>query len=225
MKLSAIKRVCMDAKQFCIYDEEDGTQWIGTQDAAYPVGGELFSEANIAEIFDLTPKQEEKVEVRRMDWETSDLICREDIVGVGMAKMAQGLQVYYVGTMMQTLAYRGRLYLVRAMDIKAAGVSDRGYLDYYMDEDDAGNPLVVISDGMIVAGVVRPLDREISKGMLGWMREYGQMIPGGKEVETFGAKDGGENRVDGQIGMEAALEEDCAEWADELSEVDEQDDE
>ena len=217
MKLSAIKRVCMDAKQFCIYDEEDGTQWIGTQNAAYPVGGELFSEANIAEIFDLTEKQSSKVEVRREMWETSYMRPVAKAVGIDRARMTPGLPVCYVGEMMQPLAYRGELYLVLVRDIKAAASNGREYLDYYMDEDAQGEPLVIISDGMLDAGVVRPLPVGMAEGVINWLRPYGELAPGASRREPFPAEDGEEDHADGQIGMAAALEEECAEWEKELS--------
>lgn len=202
MKLSAIKRVCLDAKQFCIYDDEGGRQWIGTKSAAYPVGGELFSEANIDEIFDLTPKQAEKVEVRREEWETSELCMRMDVAGLERARMLTGLPVYYLGMMMQPLEYREKLYLVLMRDIRAAAINGCEYMSYYMGEDARGKPLVIISDGMINAGVVRPVPKEISKGVLSWMREYAALEPEGSTREMTANEGAAADSADGQVGMD-----------------------
>ena len=57
MKLGAIKRCCVEEKEFYIYESDCGEQWIGTHTAAWPVEGDLkLTEGSIAAIFDLKPK-------------------------------------------------------------------------------------------------------------------------------------------------------------------------
>lgn len=68
MKLGAIKRCCIEEKEFYIYESDGGEQWIGTHTAAWPVEGDLkLTEGSIAAIFDLAPK-------RRRRWISS--LCR-----------------------------------------------------------------------------------------------------------------------------------------------------
>ena len=58
MKLGAIKRCCVEEKEFYIYESDCGEQWIGTHTAAWPVEGDLkLTEGSIAAIFDLKPKK------------------------------------------------------------------------------------------------------------------------------------------------------------------------
>ena len=64
MKLGAIKRCCVEEKEFYIYESDCGEQWIGTHTAAWPVEGDLkLTEGSIAAIFDLKPKKAAQMDV------------------------------------------------------------------------------------------------------------------------------------------------------------------
>ena len=64
MKLGAIKRCCIEEKEFYIYESDGGEQWIGTHTAAWPVEGDLkLTEGSIAAIFDLAPKKAAQMDI------------------------------------------------------------------------------------------------------------------------------------------------------------------
>ena len=64
MKLNAIKSVCTKAKQFILYTSRDGTaEYIGTEDAMYPIDGFSIEESSLESLFDLSGKTMEKVKI------------------------------------------------------------------------------------------------------------------------------------------------------------------
>lgn len=47
MKITKIKKLCVEACMCMIYDTNESRQWIGTQDAIYPVDGLKIDEQNV----------------------------------------------------------------------------------------------------------------------------------------------------------------------------------
>ena len=206
MKIAAIKRVCMDARQFYIFNDGYGRQWIGTQSAAYPSEGVTFTEGNIAEMFDLTEKQSKKVSVTCRPIELSSLFCRDNVIGLDYARMRPGLPFRYLDEMLLPLEYRGNLYVILEKMVKAAASNGREYLDYFMGQNERGEPLVFISDGMIAAGIIRPIPESTTRTVKGWLARYGALIPGGPVVVEFEKREE-KDELDGQIDMDEMLED------------------
>ena len=205
MKLSAIKRVCMDAKKFRIYVDRGCNQWIGTPNAAYPAEGITFTEGNIDEIFDLTEKQSGKVDVMCQMMEESGLLPEVYTVGVDVERMRPGLAFRYLDEMLLPLAYLGKVYIVQEKLIRAAASNGREYLGYFMAQNAKGDPLVFISDGLIAAGIVRPVPEGIAKEACAWLAEYGALTPGGSPLVEFEKDEDGE--CDGQMRLDDLQDE------------------
>lgn len=67
MKLSKVKKVCTDAQQLRVVDTlGEGnnlvSQWVGTQDALYPVEGLTVSEEMLQVLWELSPAQINAIE-------------------------------------------------------------------------------------------------------------------------------------------------------------------
>ena len=212
MKLSTIKRICVDAHQFKIYTDENGCQWIGSSNAAYLSGGIHFTAQNIAEIFDLTEKQCEKVSVEEVSMEESDLQPVTFAAGANWAMMRSGLPFLYLDEMLRPLNYRGKLYIVLEEMVRAAASNGGEYTNFYMGENRFGEPLIFLSDGMIVAGVLRPIPEETAKTCRAWLLEYGALELGEwKRTDEMPADDadepGGQISIDDMRDAEAEDED------------------
>lgn len=61
MKLSKVKKICTDAGQLCVMDAPGKNnlvyQWVGTQDAMYPVEGLHVDREMLVKLWECSPKQ------------------------------------------------------------------------------------------------------------------------------------------------------------------------
>lgn len=203
MKISAIKRVCMREQEFVIYEKAAGGQWIGTSSAAYPADGVTLTEGNIASIFDLTQKQCGKISVVSQRMEGSRVCPAERFVVDTLDRMLYGLSVHYEGGVLIPLGYRGQLYFLDELYVRAAECNGKEYRKYFMAENASGAPLVLISDGMLVAGVAEPEPPETARRVQAWLKSACMLTAA--DWTTPPASDA---QIGGQIGMSEAVQDD-----------------
>ena len=175
MKITRIKALCKEAKMVQILETGDMRQWIGTKGAIYPADGLTITRESLATLFDM-PDVNKVLEVTDGNAYQSDLnpiptICE-------WPQMGSGLPIVYMGRTLIPLGESGKLYLVRADMVKAAE-STEGYLIFRKAENMRGEPLVVIDNGMLCTGIIRPLPKETVQAVQRYMDSFSQMQPDG----------------------------------------------
>ena len=176
MKIQAIKKLCMGEKLCRVLTGMQGQQWIGGRDWMCRVDdGLLLTKDSIKGLFDLDTEQAEKLRIEEERLEDADLwpVLRRTMnpLAVGLIDLENmgGLEI---------LGHDGTVYIAEKRLIRAA-VDSADYREYLLAWDKTDNPLIVVRDGMIFAGVLRPLNRDVCEKILVNMRTIGEMNPGG----------------------------------------------
>ena len=176
MKIQAIRKLIMEQKECRILTGQQGQQWIGTKDAIFRVDDGLRIAADsIKGLFDLDQAQTEKLRITEEGLESADIW---PVMRRTMNTLEEHiLELNNMGGL-AILGHGGAVYLAEKRKIKAA-VDSADYREYLLAWDKQDNPLIVIRDGMIFAGVMRPLPRTVCKATLDHMRVIGGLEPGG----------------------------------------------
>ena len=204
MKVTRIKALCKDAGQAIIYND-NGRQYLGTHDAAYPVDNIEIQKTSIPTLF---------------DWPTALADMNVDVVG-----MPGSLMMPESGTIVD-IPFRdeGKLYPEMAIgnftlmsdrvskeilfvpeELIRAAEKTEGYQMFYRRENAKGEPLVIISDGMIVTGIVRPAMKKTAKRIAEAMICLAGLVPIGSPDPNEVRRE--ENQLTGQMTMEDAMKE------------------
>lgn len=174
MKLGAIKRCCIDAKEFYIYQDDGGEQWIGTHTAAWLVEGDLkLTEGSIAAIFDLAPKKAARMDIVTLLFDRGSRLYAAPMTEWDAQEL--GI-VEYLGERCLLLTCRGRMLAVDMAKVKAAR-SAEDYQGMKVSINTDGEPLVLVKDGMLTTAVILPESEDTVnaiRAMIGRMaRSYG----------------------------------------------------
>lgn len=180
MKIAAIKKLILAAKECYILTGQQGQQWIGTQKAIFRVDDGLRLRASsIKGLFDLDTEQESRTEIIEQEMEMADIWpmmrktqCKMDVCPLGINN--------YGGV--ELLSHGGRMYLCSVNAIKAA-VDTADYREYLLGYDRFHAPLIIVNDGMIFAGVIRPEQTDKCKFILKALEDWAQMIAAGTGVD------------------------------------------
>ena len=161
MKLNAIKQVCTRAKQFFIYNAANGQQWIGTQEVCYPVEGIRITEESVPCLFDLSEDKQEKMEVKTLPFEDGGLYPATR-AGTAQLMIEEGMiPLYFRGGLRKPLEWNRTLYMLEVDKLKAAESTD-GYVRFEAAENRQGETLVIVQDGFMVTGIMRPDPPEVT---------------------------------------------------------------
>ena len=156
MKLSAIKRCCLEKERFDIRNAENGEQWIGDGCSFWPVEGVKIEEAGVAELFDLTPKKAAECWIGETDvddWRFARVVRPEAETAL------KDLGAYWYGE----TTYRalkalnddfGLLFIPESALDPARGKDDFAYFARFHD---AGSVLVAVYRGLLCSALVSPL--------------------------------------------------------------------
>ncbi|MBQ8617626.1 MAG: hypothetical protein IJ418_08940 [Clostridia bacterium] len=208
MKITHIKKLCVEAHMCMIYDTDGNRQWIGTQDTIYPADELMLSVRNIATLFDM-PDAESRMEIGQEEIWRSELVpgdCEIDFELERWQELKCGIPIVYLGDKLYPLANEhGGILFVKADYVKPA-IRKNDYLVFKLTYNQFGHPLIVIGNGMETTGIVRPVPKKEAENLLDLLARYSQMQAAGSP-----AKDGGqyikpEKPEDGQIAMEEVEE-------------------
>lgn len=180
MKIAAIKRMCLGERMCRILTGQQGQQWIGTSRAIFRVDDGLrITQESIKGLFDLDQAQMDKLAISEQELELAPIwpMMRRD-----QNKMSEcPLRINNYGGV-ELLAHDGRMYMCSIDAIKAA--VDRGdYREYWLGYDRFNAPLIIVRDGLIFAGVIRPEPKAECEFILRAMEDWAQMIAAGMGVD------------------------------------------
>lgn len=180
MKIQAIKKLILAEKECYILTGQVGQQWIGTQKAIFRVDDGLkLRSSSIKGLFDLDTDQEARIEIIEQELEMASIWPM-------MRKSQNIMTVCPLGINnfggVELLAHGGRMYMCSVNAIKAA-VDTADYRKYMLGYDRFHAPLIIVNDGMIFAGVIRPEPTEKCKFILKALEDWAQMIAAGTGME------------------------------------------
>ena len=180
MKIQAIKKLILAEQQCSILTGQQGQQWIGTERAIFRVDDGLrITEDSIKGLFDLDQAQMGKLEIIEQDLELASIWPMMRRPQNQMTVCPLGINNYGG---VELLAHDGRMYMCSIDAIKAA--VDRGdYREYWLGYDRLHAPLIIVRDGLIFAGVIRPERTEKCKFILKVLEDWAQMIAEGTGVD------------------------------------------
>ena len=197
MKVAAIRQIVKEAGVCVVYTSQRGRQWIGTWDCMFLAEeGMKLSQDNVAGLLDFDEKEQKKIHFAEMALEGADLfpVPRRD-----QNEMTQmGLDIK-TGDTFTVLEFDGKTYLVNNKRIKGAAGSAE-YRRYFLGWNSLEEPLIVIDDGMVHAGVVLPQPADFVEEVQKTLRRVSFCRAGGWKPE--GPKDVEEEEEGEQIGME-----------------------
>lgn len=177
MKIQAIKKLCMQVQRCRILTGQQGQQWIGTRQWMCRIDeGLRIDTASIRGIFDLSDEQARKLQIEEERLETADLwpVLRRTMVPLTEApfRMKSG------GEDIIILGLNGVAYLLEQRFVRTA-VDNSDYRQYMLAWDQWENPLIIVNDGMIFAGVVKPYSKEAAEKALAELEAVGSCLAGG----------------------------------------------
>lgn len=206
MRFSQIKKLCKEDSECTIFEE--GThQWIGTRHAAYPVEDVDIDTSSIKTLFDW-PDVESDIGVG-MSALANSTLCPDGAVRFNYApnkwpKLEQGMPVMVAGEWINPLVHSGGVMFVREDRVKPARRKHE-YADFRLAYNRQMEPLVVITNGFMVTGIVRPQTKREAELILETMGKMVNMLPQGTPGDVkLRAEDEGE--IDGQITMDEMME-------------------
>lgn len=208
MKVTRIKSLCKDAHQCIIYEHMD-RQYIGTTSAIYPADNMQLDKLSICTLFDMSDAVQ-ALRVERRMLEESDIMPETfDFAGVcgTERQLRESIVINYLGdTLLGLVDDAAGMLLFVEMDYIRAAEKTEGYLIYHLAENKKGEPLVILSDGMIVTGVVKPIPKKTANSARGLLWALGS-------TSAIGSPDAGvaeeqpAEQLPGQMDMQEMLEE------------------
>lgn len=201
MKINKIKALCKAKKQCVIY-ESGARRMLGTLNAVYPAEGLSISKRSMRTLFDW-PDVEDELNIETMLLEDSRM-CPHNFGIVTTQEMTIGCPITHLDEAVIPLGEDGKLYFVKEEYVNAAEKTE-GYTKYYLARNILGEPLVVVSDGLITTAIIKPLPRRTAERIRLYMESVGRMTARGWVDEEATAKD--MEILPGQIDMDEMLEE------------------
>ena len=200
MKINKIKALCKAEKQCVIY-ESGARRMLGTLNAVYPAERLSISKHSLRTLFDWTGVEGE-LNIETMLLEDSRL-CPHNFGIASTQEMMIGYPITYLDETVIPLGEDGKLYFVKEEYVNAAEKME-GYTKYYLARNILGEPLVVVSDGLITTAIIKPLPRNTAEKIRIYMESMGKMTARGWVDEKATVKD---MEIPGQIDMDEMLEE------------------
>lgn len=165
MKLSKVKKICTDAGQLCVMDAPGRNnlvcQWVGTQDAMYPVEGLRVDKEMLVKLWECSPKQAASFEECAVVHD-EDLL--KDLPGMIDTDNVETLSICKIMDMVAMKCGDGVIFLNPAL-LKPCGE----YRNYLIVEDRTG-PWVAVYDKGVLDGLVRPVDNKLAHHLMAFAK-------------------------------------------------------
>ena len=176
MKIGAIRKLILEKKHCTILTGQQRQQWIGGNDWMIRVDeGLKITSDSIKGLFDLDVGQMEKLQITEAPLETSPLwpVMKRDINPLKISEI--GIDAFGG---LEMLTFGNAVYLLEKKYVKAT-VSVDDYREFLLAWDNGNNPLIVIQDGMIFAGIARPMHAAECKTVMNLLGAVAALHPGG----------------------------------------------
>lgn len=174
MKIRKVSALCKAEKTVQLVDaHRTEEQWVGDGAALYPLRGlPTMSEGNILRMFDISPNDSEKYQVRRVD--DIDLpIDLSDIPDNGETKLPNpDICITYAGKDVMPLDASGKVLWIDPKYIDP--VRKSGDLELYERVDANGIPYIAVKAGMMLEAIIYPLS--IGDKMINRLKELGSAV-------------------------------------------------
>lgn len=201
MKITRIKAICKAEKHCIIYEQGESRRLIGTRNAAYTADELNINKYSLKTLFDW-PDVLNEIDVETVALEETRMHPMSEWHS-HLVELTPCWTVAYAGEAIIPLMQKNGLLFVRETYVSAAEKIE-GYTHYYLSENAMGEPLVVISDGLITTAIVKPLPMNTAKGICTYMTELCTAnVQGWPDLEGI-VDDIGLNK---QITMDKMLEE------------------
>lgn len=200
MKLQQIKRLIMETKHCVILTGVQGQQWIGGRNWMVRLDeGLRITGDSLRGLFDLDTDQAEKLMVEELPMESYHLwpVLKRDINPMQVSPLSID---NYGGV--ELLIFGNAVYMLEKKYIKAV-ISQDDYREYMLAWDEKNRPLIVINDGMLFAGIARPMPVEVCKNMMDNMRALCALEPSGTRPE----QDNGPLKLEAEGGIQIDMDD------------------
>lgn len=204
MKINRIKALCKKAHRCIILNDSDGRQYIGTTSAIYPADGLTLTQTSIGTLFDM-PDAGNVLRVEEKALEDSDIAPKNEYK---WANLREGGNINWLGDALYALVDddSGYIFWVNAEYIRAAEYTE-GYRMYRLTENAKGEPIIMIEDGLLVIGIVKPIAQRTAQSIGAHMAQLSHLHPmGSPNPGEVKKQDNGE--LEGQMNMDDMMEED-----------------
>ena len=166
MKINAMKKCCMETRQFLIF-RSGGMCWLSNGMACWPTDGVELCEGNIEAIFDISPKQADKLCIQEREVEDERLALE---LAPHEEKMQFIGRVLDYGDLYVVLQGRdGDARLINAMWLKPAERRDED-LRFALRPSSNGE-WVVAYCGLLAAAIITPVRAERAEIIMQHARE------------------------------------------------------
>lgn len=200
MKVTKIKSLCK-AEHKCMIYEMGRYRLIGTTNAAYPAENLAITTKGIATLFDW-PDVEEYIVVDAMMFPESQLYPNTQYCSKEH-ELSVGFSINYLGEEIVPLCCQEGVFFIRGV-YKDAAEKKEGYDRYHLARNVEGEPLVMLSDGLMAPAVIKPLPRKTAAEICNYLCRIGEMPAQGWTREEGKTE---ETQLKGQINMDEVLEE------------------
>lgn len=209
MRITHIKKLCVEAHMCMIYEANEQRQWIGTQEAIYPVDEIQLSKGSIKTLFDM-PDADGRMEIEVDEIWKSELVPCDNEVELeleGWKELHCMNAVHYGGEKIFPLAADDLTIAFVQEDYIKPAIRKNDYLTFKMAWNRFGHPLVVIGNGAIITGIVRPIPKKGAQEIVDLMAQMGKMEAEGTQDGHAPTRQEAEvEQADGQIEMAYEIE-------------------
>lgn len=167
MKLSAIKKLCMESGSFYIMDAPDGRQWFSNGFAAWPIDGVRVTENSVPALFDLTEDQVGKLFIREMTM--PDERFQIEPMNEDMELKDSGMAVWSAGDLYRVLESVGGLLFLPVSCIKPAEYK-KAFMRYFERTHPSGEILIAAFADLTAGALVKPANLDTVEQIMAQVR-------------------------------------------------------
>lgn len=165
MKIQRIVALCKSRGQVSVFEDDEGTQWIGDGASLYPLYGlPRFDKDSFCHTYDIAGKQQDKIAFRYQWGMPEKIDCSDAAAGeirtdrVGLTDIALSGHVYTPCMTQKGIAFFDRSYLRPLSDEPAS-------LDIYERADEDGEIYFAVKAGFMLKAVILPA-KILSRGLV-----------------------------------------------------------
>ena len=155
MNLQAVKKLCLDARQFLVMNTPEGGQWIGNGGCFYAVSGFRITEDAVPSLFDLTEKQIvgstiKEYEIENPRWCREACPGEEDLDEIGI--------IWHDKLLYLALESRKGLLLIPAAALKPLRLKDeyRHFCARWTKQEE-DYPIIAVYGDLLCDALVAPM--------------------------------------------------------------------